>query len=120
MGIITADAKSLNNDLLAAVGVADSTNLVIGGLEDKQHFYQFAIEETGSLDAAAVEKEVVTVARSMVADHPQIRAILLECSLLPPYAAAVQAAVNLPVFDYITMINYVFAAVVTQQYRGFM
>ncbi len=120
VGIITADAKNLNNDLLAAVGVSDPTNLVIGGLEDKQAFYRFAIEETGSLDAVAVEKEVVTVARMMVADHPQIRAILLECSLLPPYAAAVQAAVNLPVFDYITMINYVFAAVVTQQYRGFM
>ena len=120
VGIITADAKNLNNDLLAAVGVSDPTNLVIGGLEDKQAFYRFAIEEAGSLDAVAVEKEVVTVARMMVADHPQIRAILLECSLLPPYAAAVQAAVNLPVFDYITMINYVFAAVVTQQYRGFM
>ncbi len=120
VGIITADAKSLNNDLLAAVGVSDPTNLVIGGLEDKQAFYRFAIEETGSLDVVAVEKEVVTVARNMVADHPQIRAILLECSLLPPYAAAVQAAVNLPVFDYITMINYVFAAVVKQQYSGFM
>jgi len=56
----------------------------------------------------------------MVADNPQIRALLLECSLLPPYSAAVQAAVNLPVFDYITMINYVFEAVVQQQYRGFM
>jgi hypothetical protein len=120
VGIITADAKSLNNDLLAAVGVSDPTNLVIGGLEVRQAFYRFAIEETGSLDAGEVEKEVVTVARDMVADHPQIRALLLECSLLPPYAAAVQAAVHLPVFDYITMINYVFAAVVKQQYSGFM
>ncbi len=120
VGIITADSISLDADLLAAVGVADAANLVIGGLEDRQHFYRFAIEETGSLDAGEVEQEVVTVARNMVAEHPQIRAILLECSLLPPYAAAVQAAVNLPVFDYITMINYVFTAVVKQPYRGFM
>ncbi len=120
VGIITADSESLSADLLAAVGVADSTNLVIGGLEDRTQFYRFAIEETGSLDAGAVEEEVVAVARKMVADNPQIEAILLECSLLPPYAAAVQAAVNLPVFDYITMINFVFAAVVKQEYRGFM
>ena len=120
VGIITADSKSLNADLLAAVGVSDPTNLVIGGLEDSQQFYQFAIAETGSLNAGAVEKEVVTVARNMVAENPQIRALLLECSLLPPYAAAVQDAVNLPVFDYITMINYVFAAVVKQPYSGFM
>ena len=47
-------------------------------------------------------------------------ALLLECSLLPPYGAAIQAAVNLPVFDYITMINFVFSAVVKQEYRGSM
>jgi hypothetical protein len=120
VGIITADAKSLNADLLAAVGVADATNLIIGGLEDRQQFYQFAIEETGLLDAVAVENEVVSVARNMVAENPQIGAILLECSLLPPYGAAVQAAVNLPVFDYITMIDYVFAAVVKRKYQGFI
>ena len=120
VGIITADSKSLSADLLAAVGVSDPTNLVIAGLEDRQQFYQFAIEETGTLDAEAVEKEVVTVVRDMVAENPQIRAILLECSLLPPYGAVVQDAVNLPVFDYITMINFVFSAVVKQQYIGFI
>ena len=36
VGIITADSKSLSADLLAAVGVSDPTNLVIGGLEDSQ------------------------------------------------------------------------------------
>ncbi|MBT8368561.1 MAG: aspartate/glutamate racemase family protein, partial [Deltaproteobacteria bacterium] len=112
--------KSLSAELLAAVGVSDPTNLVIGGLEDSQQFYQFAIEETGSLDAGALEKEVVIVAQNMVAANPQIRAILLECSLLPPYGVAVQDAVDLPVFDYITMINFVFEAVVKQQYSGFM
>jgi hypothetical protein len=120
VGVITADSKSLNADLLAAVGVSDPNNLVICGLEDRQQFYQFAIEETGSLDAEAVEKEVVSVAGDMVSENPQVRAILLECSLLPPYGAAVQDAVNLPVFDYITMINFVFSAVVKQRYIGFM
>ncbi|CAB1060756.1 FIG00845296: hypothetical protein [Olavius sp. associated proteobacterium Delta 1] len=119
VGIITADSKSLGADLLAAVGVSDPTSVVIGGLEDSPQFYQFAIEETGSLDAGAVEKEVVTVARNMIAENPQIRALLLECSLLPPYGAAVQDAVKLPVFDYITMINFVFEAVVKRKYSGF-
>jgi hypothetical protein len=40
--------------------------------------------------------------------------------MLAPYAAAVQETVNLPVFDFITMINYVFSAVVRRRYRGFM
>jgi hypothetical protein len=120
VGIITADSKSLSVDLLAAVGVSDPANLVIGGLQECQQFYRFAIEETGSLDVTAVEQEVVNVTQDMVAEDPQIRAILLECSLLPPYGAAVQNAVNLPVFDYVTMINFVFSAVVKQRYVGFI
>jgi len=120
VGVITADSRSLNADLLAAVGVSEASNLVISGLEDSRQFYRFGIEESGKLDAAAVEKEVVTVARDMVVQNPQVQAILLECSLLPPYGAAVQEAVNLPVFDYITMINFVFSAVVKRRYTGFI
>jgi len=37
---------------------------------------------------------------------------------LPPYSNAVQKATNLPVFDYITMINYVYSAVVQKNYQG--
>lgn len=120
VGIVTADSRRLGADLLEAVGVPDSTNLALGGLEDCEQFYRFAIEERGDLDVEAVEKEVVAVARGMVAQDSQIRAILLECSLLPPYGAAVQDAVKLPVFDYITMINFVFSAVVKKHYIGFM
>ncbi|MCA1785781.1 MAG: aspartate/glutamate racemase family protein, partial [Desulfobacteraceae bacterium] len=47
-------------------------------------------------------------------------AILLECSVLPPYARAVHQATGLPVFDYVTMINYVFAALEPRRFNGFM
>jgi hypothetical protein len=47
-------------------------------------------------------------------------AILLECSLLPPYGAAVQARTGLPVFDYNTMIRYVHSAVVRRRFSGHM
>ena len=89
-------------------------------MQEQPHFYSFAIEETGLLDTDAVEQEVVTAARNIAAREPDVKAILLECSLLPPYAAAVQEAVALPVFDYVTMINYVFSAVVRQRFAGFI
>jgi len=120
IGLITADSRSLDGELLSAIGIPASQRVVIEGLEQQPHFYSFAIEETGTLDADAVAGEVVAAARHLVDRDPAVGAILLECSLLPPYAAAVQAAVNLPVFDYITMINYVFSAVVRQRYTGFI
>jgi hypothetical protein len=120
IGILTADSRSLDAALLAAVGVKELDRLVIEGLEKQPNFFRFAIEESGSLDPAQVEAEVIHAGRHLIAREHSIKALLLECSLLPPYAAALQAAVQLPVFDYITMINFVFSALVQQPYKGFL
>ena len=72
------------------------------------------------LDPEKIEPEVVGAAQYLVGENEGVKAILLECSDLPPYAAAVQEAVHLPVFDFVTMINYVFSALVRRRFDGFM
>jgi hypothetical protein len=120
VGVLTADGRSLDETLLAAVGVTDADRLVVEGLEAQPHFHRFAIQETGTLETEKVAAEVVGAGRHLMDRDETIKALLLECSLLPPYAAALQAAVQVPVFDYITMINFVFSAVVKQPYEGFI
>ena len=120
IGILTADSTSLDNTLLAAVGVTPTERLVIEGLQDDPNFSQFAIQETGLLDQEKVETEVVAAGQRLVTREATVKALLLECSLLPPYAAALQHTLGMPVFDYITMINFVFSAVVKERYTGFM
>ena len=120
VGIITANSKILNDALLREVGIADMSSLYIKGVEDEEYFRKTFYEEVGWLDSDKVEKEVVSVAKNMVKEETKIKVILLECSVLPPYRAAVQEAVNLPVFDFVTMINYVYSAVVKKKYEGFM
>lgn len=71
------------------------------------------------LDNARLEKDLVQVTKALTQKHPEIGAVLLECSDLPPYAAAIQREVGLPVFDFITLINWVFEAVVKRQYYGY-
>jgi Asp/Glu/hydantoin racemase len=78
------------------------------------------IEETGVLDSGRVESEAVSVARKIVEDEPDVGALLLECSCLPPYGRTIQEAVGLPVFDYVTMINYVHSALVKRRFEGEM
>lgn len=120
VGVITADGRSLDESLLAAVGVTHIDRLVIEGLEEQPHFHRFAIQETGTLDPERVAAEVVGAGRHLMARDATVKALLLECSLLPPYASALQAAVQVPVFDYITMINFVFSALVKRSYDGFL
>ncbi|WP_337095867.1 hypothetical protein [Limosilactobacillus fermentum] len=44
----------------------------------------------------------------------------MECSDLPPYAAAIQAGVGLPVFDFITLINWLHQSLCQRPYYGFI
>lgn len=121
VGVLSANGESLNDpQLLKKVGISNFASIKIKGLEDKPHFYESIIKEVGVLDSEKIEREVVEAAMELVEEDPKIGAILLECSVLPPYGAAVQEAVNLPVFDYITMINYVYSAVVKERFNGFM
>jgi len=85
-------------------------------MQDGPAFAEGIIREKGSFDSEVIRDEVVERARLMVEDHPETGAILLECSVLPPYAAAVQEAVGLPVFDYVTMINYVHSAIAARSW----
>lgn len=120
VGIITANSSILDASLLKEIGIKSTVSLCIKGMEDKENFKKSIIEEIGWLDSEKIEKEVVHIAKEMIREEPKIKVILLECSLLPPYGAAVQEAVNLPVFDYITMINYEYSAIVKKKIKGFM
>jgi Asp/Glu/hydantoin racemase len=56
----------------------------------------------------------------MVRENPEVGAIVLECTDMPPFAHLIQKAVNLPVFDLITLTNMVYNAVVRKRYQGIM
>jgi len=120
VGIMCANSQILDTPLLEKVGIDSSVPLHIKGLESKENFAKAILEEVGMLDSDKIEKEVVSSAKEMIQEEPKVKAILLECSELPPYGAAVQEAVGLPVFDFITMINYVYYAVVKKGFYGFM
>jgi Asp/Glu/hydantoin racemase len=47
-----------------------------------------------------------TSSKHLVADNPDVGAIVLECTNMPPYAAALQAAVGIPVYDIYSMITW--------------
>jgi Asp/Glu/hydantoin racemase len=54
---------------------------------------------------------VVSVAEVLVKDNPDVSAIVLECTDLPPFAAAIRQATGVPVFDMVTLTNMLYEAV---------
>lgn len=119
-GIITANAAQLTPLHFRGCRVTDDSPRVIYGMEGCDEFRTAILEEKGTLDSAAIEAEVLSVARRMQAETPDLRAILLECSDLPPYAAAIQRATGLPVYDFNTLIRYLRDGVRQRDYTGYM
>lgn len=120
VGIISASKQSLTDRHLRLALNGAEADYVIAGMEDQPAFHAAIHAEVGRLDFERVEREVVLVAQSVIDEDPSIGAFLFECTDLPPYAAAVQEATGLPVFDYSTMIDYVFSAVVRRRFEGYV
>lgn len=119
IAVITADATNLTPAFLARAGIAVANPVIIRGLQDEPEFKTAVLDEKGTLDAALVEAEIVAVSRRIKEEYPDLGAVLLECSMLPPYAKAVQDAIGLPVYDFIGMIDYLYAATHQRRYDGF-
>lgn len=119
IGCITATRQKLGNRVLELAGVRSEINVVIRGMEDLPHFKKAVLHEHGDLDSDLIEAETITCARELQERHPDMGAILLECSMLPPYAKAVQDETGLPVFDFLTMIDYFHAGTHRKAYQGY-
>ncbi len=109
-GIVTADAASLGADHLAAAGAPADTP--IEGLSIASAFRRTLLDNRAELDIDEARRATVAAALRLVERHPEVGAIVLECTNMPPYAAAVRAATGRPVHDIITLIAARLASVV--------
>jgi len=120
VGILCANGKALTGELLEIAGITDPARVAVYGMEKHPHFYDVIYEETCVLDSERMTAEILTGVKTLLEENPDVRAILMECSDMPPYSCAVQKATGLPVFDFITMIKYVHSALVPKRYEGYM
>ncbi|MDD5099399.1 MAG: aspartate/glutamate racemase family protein [Syntrophales bacterium] len=116
VGILTASAASLTNRHFAGIGIEDIP-VVVMGMEDAEEFTEVFIEGKPALDPEKVRKEMIRAAERMALLHPDIGALVLECTNMPPYAKAVQQVLNVPVFDVVTMVRYIHESLEREEFQ---
>ncbi|UYQ76556.1 aspartate/glutamate racemase family protein [Glutamicibacter sp. JL.03c] len=109
VGVITAKESSLGLDHFLGARCTGKP-AAVAGMDSSPAFTSSIIEQTAALDEAAIRSEVIAVARELVRDNPELDAIVLECTNLPPYAQDVRNVTRLPVYDALTMCNELMAA----------
>ncbi|WP_038097871.1 aspartate/glutamate racemase family protein [Thioalkalivibrio sp. HK1] len=106
-GVVTVDAASLGPKHLECAGAHPDTP--IEGIAADGELARVLLEDEMRLDVERARKEVVDAARCLHGRCPDLGAIVLECTNMPPYAADIAAATGLPVYDFHSLVIW-FAA----------
>ena len=103
IAILTAYAKRLTPEVLKLAGLPDDVEAVTASIETSAEFRNMDKQD---LDTDAFGDRLEEAARQMIADAGDVGALLLECALFPPYAARLQRALGLPVYDFVSLIDF--------------
>jgi len=97
VGVLTISARHLSEAYLEAAGVPASrmADVLVEGVDADSPFVQSILGNEASLDFEAAERDVVKAARRLAARAPDLTELVLECTNMPPYAAAIQRATGL-------------------------
>ncbi|MBV7484004.1 aspartate/glutamate racemase family protein [Bordetella sp. BOR01] len=105
VGLVTVSGATLSPAHLAAVNVP--ADIPVAGTEHGKEFFRVLIKaEQEDMDIGLAEQDILDAGKDLVRRHPDVGAIVLECTNMPPYAAALQAATGLPVYDIYSMITW--------------
>ncbi|SEQ48780.1 Asp/Glu/Hydantoin racemase [Virgibacillus subterraneus] len=106
IGILTARKASLGKQHLEGARAGDIP-IAIEGMDDRPAFTAAIVDETHALDMEKVSLEMEEAVRMLISNYPDITAIVLECTNMPPYKRTIREMTDLPVFDITSLINYV-------------
>ncbi len=112
VGILTVSGATLTPEHLAGAGITADMPIAVAGLETEKEFSRVLLGDELELDVDVAREEHVRVARRLVADHPDVGAIVFECTNMPPYAADVQRTTGVPVFDIVSLVTLVHGSMV--------
>lgn len=125
VGVLAALKSQLTEKHLTSVGIVPGSNFVVAGAEDDGRCPEFDhlwVKPLQTDPPAAIyektEKEFVAVAVDFFRAHPNMGAMVLECTGMQPFARAVQREIDIPVFSWGTLLDYAYSVAVHRDYYG--
>jgi Asp/Glu/hydantoin racemase len=104
VGILTISAGSLTSEHLEKAGVPENTPVI--GTDRGSEFTRAILGNEEKLDVAAAERDILDAGDELVARHPRVGAVLLECTNMAPYARALSERLQLPVYDIVSFMSW--------------
>ncbi|MBV2360628.1 aspartate/glutamate racemase family protein [Thalassococcus sp. CAU 1522] len=103
-GVLTISASALTAEHLARAQVPEGTP--IGTTEGGREFTRAILGDELTLDVELARQDNIDAARALIESHPEVGAIVLECTNMVPYAGDIRAATGLPVFSIYSAVTW--------------
>ena len=100
VGVLTISSSKLGVEHLRAAGVLRErlADVVIQGVDGKGEFASSILGNKAVMDLAKAGAEVLAAAIALKHREPSLQCLVLECTNMPPYRAAIEAATGLKTF----------------------
>ncbi|RSH95303.1 hypothetical protein EHS25_000390 [Saitozyma podzolica] len=117
VGVITFKKSSLTEKHLTSVGAHPETPIYGLSEDPNTGIFHGVLAERIPYDYEGMEREVLDAANQLVTNHPKVRAIVLECTNMPPFTHAVEKATGLKVWDVLSLGKWLYEGAAPRDYR---
>ncbi len=128
VGVLMSESRDfpcLTERHLESVGIIPGTNYVLGSSMDPGVLVEFEhlwTEEKRTDPPSAIydkaQAEFVPIAVDFFHQHPNMGAMVLECTGFQPIARAIQREIDIPIFSWGTLLDFAYSVVVHRDYYG--
>jgi Asp/Glu/Hydantoin racemase len=101
VGVLTISAARLGHEHLLCAGVPSDrlADVVVRGVDPAGEFATAILGNRPAMDLERAQDEVVAAAQALGAQAPLVEALVLECTNMPSYAAAIERATGMHAFS---------------------
>ena len=97
VGVLTISFSKLGVEHLRAAGVprARMADVVVQGVDARSEFARAILGNRAVMNLERAAADVLTAAIALKLREPELNCVVLECSNMPPYRAAIEAATGM-------------------------
>lgn len=111
IAVLTADSTCLSEDLLGIDDPAERSRVVIGGVEGGAMWQNELKRPPLTTEVSDIEADVVACVTRVQSAHPDVAAVLFECTAFPCVTSTIRRLTRLPVYDVTMLCRLVVASV---------
>ncbi|WFU62658.1 hypothetical protein [Bradyrhizobium brasilense] len=111
LAVVTADSTHCGEDLLGISDQGERKRVVIGGIEGGKLLQNEMKRPPSPTDVADIQADVAACVARLRAAHPEIEALLFECTAFPLVTSAIRHMTRLPIYDIVTLCRMTMASI---------